>query len=287
MDKKLKQRLVGASVVVALAVIIVPELVKEPVEQGRPVADTTIPPRPDPQPDAQIIPRLPSADQELTTALPAEGEITEPYETAPPLPEASSDEPAAEELPEIELVTLQPRPEPVSAEPPVEALPPAAPVQAAPPPPTASPAPPQPRRAAPPPAAPEPPRPAVQTAPAKPREPAPLPKIELIAKASTPATAPPPSAAPAPPPAAPSSGQGWMVQAGSFAAQRNAEQLRDRLRAQGFAAVVQPITLDGQTLYRVRVGPQASRGESEQTLERLERVAGLKNGRIVDRSDGW
>ena len=37
MDKTLKQRLLGTAILVALAVIIVPELVKEPESSERPV----------------------------------------------------------------------------------------------------------------------------------------------------------------------------------------------------------------------------------------------------------
>lgn len=55
----------------------------------------------------------------------------------------------------------------------------------------------------------------------------------------------------------------WVVQAGSFGERANADALRDRLRTGGFAAFVEPVG----SSYRVRVGPELTR-------ERAERVRG-------------
>ena len=43
MDKRLKQRLLGAVVMVVLAVIIIPELIKEPGESNDPIAGALVP----------------------------------------------------------------------------------------------------------------------------------------------------------------------------------------------------------------------------------------------------
>ncbi|MDQ2695785.1 MAG: sporulation protein, partial [Pseudomonadota bacterium] len=51
MDNRLKQRLVGATVVVALAVIIVPEIIRGPARQEPAAVQTAIPPAPDEAPD--------------------------------------------------------------------------------------------------------------------------------------------------------------------------------------------------------------------------------------------
>ena len=71
-------------------------------------------------------------------------------------------------------------------------------------------------------------------------------------------------------------GFGWWVQAGVFARQGNAEGLRDRLRAAGFVARAEGIRVGGEPRYRVRVGPQLDRAEAEAALQRLDREFGIK-----------
>ncbi|TWH10503.1 sporulation related protein [Pseudoxanthomonas taiwanensis J19] len=62
---------------------------------------------------------------------------------------------------------------------------------------------------------------------------------------------------------------GFAVQMGAFSSQADANALRDRLRAAGFSAIVQPVRTDKGTLHRVRVGPVATRAEAEQLRGRL------------------
>jgi cell division septation protein DedD len=96
--------------------------------------------------------------------------------------------------------------------------------------------------------------------------------------ATRPATPPPATAASAPvAPAA--SGVGFAVQMGAFASAADANALRDRLRAGGFSAIVQPVRTDKGTLSRVRVGPVASRAEAEQLKARL--AGGFGSGMVV------
>ena len=64
-----------------------------------------------------------------------------------------------------------------------------------------------------------------------------------------------------------------------FASQAEAHALRDRLRAAGFSAIVQPVPTAKGTLNRVRVGPVATRAEAEQLKSRL--AAGFGNGNVV------
>jgi|CXWL01.1.fsa_nt_gi DedD protein len=53
---------------------------------------------------------------------------------------------------------------------------------------------------------------------------------------------------------------GWAVQVGVFTKAEGAEELAGRLRAAGFAAFVEPVKLaGGQTSHRVRVGPEVKR----------------------------
>jgi len=105
-----------------------------------------------------------------------------------------------------------------------------------------------------------------------------LPKIELIARAGSGSGYP----SPAPPQAEAPNNSAWMVQAGSFSLEGNASRLRDRLRAQHFAASVERIMINGSPVYRVRIGPQTTQAESEEIRDRLQREAGIK-GNVVAR----
>ena len=123
--------------------------------------------------------------------------------------------------------------------------------------------------------------------------PAPAPAVvpaatPAVAKATPEPTAPV-EAKPTPRPAAASvelpkgapaaSDVGFAVQLGAFASQAEAHALRDRLRAAGFSAIVQPVPTAKGTLNRVRVGPVATRAEAEQLKSRL--AAGFGNGNVV------
>jgi len=84
--------------------------------------------------------------------------------------------------------------------------------------------------------------------------------------------APPAPAAPRPPAAvaAPRAG-GLAVQVGAFSTSRAAEDLAGSLRSKGLPVVVSPGTQSGESRWRVRVGPYASREEAEATADRLKR----------------
>jgi len=137
------------------------------------------------------------------------------------------------------------------------------------------------------------PEPAVSTAPAvvAPSSPAPPPAVAPAPAPSAPApaaaSAPPAAvAAPAPRPAAPAAapkvtaearhaerppvaGSGWAVQLGVFGQRDNADRLVRDLRSRGFEAFVSPVSRPGNTLYRVRVGPEHDRDAAEQLARRL------------------
>jgi len=190
MEQKLKQRLVGAIVLVSLAVIFIPIILEGPDDEWSPRSHSM------PEP-----PRMDyGADMEL--ALP-------PVET----PEAGEVEPMESGEPE------EPEEPAVAA----AVAPPVA-------------QPPAPVTAAPPPAQPSPP-PAV----------APVKKTETV---------------PVPPP-------GWYIQVGSFSQKMNAEGLRDRLQAAGHTTRLQAINIGKAQVYRVLVGPAASRTSAEQQNSRL------------------
>ena len=65
-----------------------------------------------------------------------------------------------------------------------------------------------------------------------------------------------------------------FVQAGAFSFLKNAESLRQRLSGLADASVT-PAKVNGQELYRVRVGPIGSLEQADATLEKL-----IDNGHI-------
>lgn len=73
---------------------------------------------------------------------------------------------------------------------------------------------------------------------------------------------------PTPDPAAAYSGA-WAVQVGSFSARANAERLSDWCLEQGFGAQILPPPEGEQALYRVRVGPYASRDDARSAMAEL------------------
>lgn len=103
--------------------------------------------------------------------------------------------------------------------------------------------------------------------------PAPVPpprQSEPVVTAAPPAPAPPPPAATGP--------AAWIIQVASFANQGNAERLVTRLRQAGFAALdADTVTVQGKTLYRVRVGPLADRVDAEVIRGRIERLTELSS----------
>lgn len=113
------------------------------------------------------------------------------------------------------------------------------------------------------------PTPAAKAAPApeKPVAPAPVPSAPPAQAAS--ATPPPaPAAAATPPPATPK-GQAWVIQVGSFTNSANAMALRDKLRGQGYAAFVERLPGASGPSFRVRIGPESDRTKAEQQQKKL------------------
>lgn len=82
--------------------------------------------------------------------------------------------------------------------------------------------------------------------------------------------APPPELPPAEPLAPPPTGGGrYILQAGSSRSATDAERLRASLALQGMTAQVQPVTLNGETWHRIRVGPFSSRAEADAAQRQL------------------
>lgn len=63
---------------------------------------------------------------------------------------------------------------------------------------------------------------------------------------------------------------GWAVQLGSFSVEKNALKLRDSLRKKGHASFVEEYTRNGKTSYRVRVGPELTRELANELKKKLK-----------------
>lgn len=72
----------------------------------------------------------------------------------------------------------------------------------------------------------------------------------------------------------------WAVQLGSFKTKPNALRLRDKLRGKGFPSYVEAVTSAKGARYRVRVGPELKRTNAIALKKRLANVAKL-DGLIV------
>lgn len=214
MDRKLKERIVGAVLLVLAAVLVIPLFLDGPDPEA-PTERATVALPPAEDTDART--RTVRLEQQRDTPV------------APP--------PAAEPVPAPEPL---PTPRDAPAPAPVEAAP-SAPAETSPPAPAA--------------------------------EPAPTPAPTTPAPASEPAPAPTPTPAPTPAPADPAptatSGEGWLVQLGSFGNRDNADRLAAELRDKRFQSFVTRHESGGRVLHRVRVGPAGTREEADALLARL------------------
>lgn len=62
----------------------------------------------------------------------------------------------------------------------------------------------------------------------------------------------------------------WAVQLGAFGTEADANKLNGRLRAAGFAGFVDKFNSEGKTLWRVRAGPELERGNAQKLRDRIK-----------------
>lgn len=75
----------------------------------------------------------------------------------------------------------------------------------------------------------------------------------------------------APPTALPANrAGGWAVQLGAFKTVEEANKVRDRLKSAGFVAFVDKVGAETGTLWRVRAGPEADRGNADKLKGRIK-----------------
>ena len=267
MDQELKQRLIGAAVITALAAIFVPMLFDDPIdESGKSINALKIPELPMPSgtqgktQDVEIMPlpekvedvaaitpeprpALPVANKPaveegddeaaMETSRPSRPQLTE-KETATPAQPAKWVEPD-EDVPAAEMEPAVTKPV-VSAE---KAKPAKTPVKAEPVKPTNS----------------------------KPVSPG--------AVASSP-TAAPASVAVAAEPVKPTTTEAttvrWYLNAGSFSQQANAVTLQETLKKQGFAASIKEVTGPKGSVFKVRVGPMLDKAKAQAVKTKLAQI---------------
>ena len=111
----------------------------------------------------------------------------------------------------------------------------------------------------------EPPKPAVETPkPAAERE-----GEQTVAAATHLPERAPATTAPAPPKPEIKAVGDWTVQLGSFSDEANAKRVAQRAGTYGYKAEVSSYKSGARTLYRVRVGPQATKAASDATASAL------------------
>ena len=89
---------------------------------------------------------------------------------------------------------------------------------------------------------------------------------QAAANGTTPATT---GITPPPEPATATAGVRYLLQAGSYPDPKGAEEVKAKLALLGFIAKVQPVTVNGKTWNRVRVGPYASASDVEAAKKAL------------------
>lgn len=252
MERPLKQRLVGAAVLVVVVVLVLPELLSgrrdvAPLEPTR--DDSGVPLRA----HEFSLGDTPTAEEQAVAADELQPDPVPAVPAEAPPPDAltvAEPDPVPTAVPEVAPSGV-PNAAP-SGVPPLPAAPAMvranAPAVAQPKPAVAQPkpavAPPTPATVAPKPVA-------VQPQPAAPAKPA----------ATKPETAPV---------KAPVTLSAWVVQIGSFGTRQKADELVAQLQAKGFRAFTLPYTSGGRTLHRVRVGPEQMRQKADEIAKRLE-----------------
>jgi len=238
MDQGLKERLIGAAVLVALGVWLIPWLLdgrQEQVELASPSSAVRLPAPDGPLPVRQQTLSLEAGKSDAATTEPRPEPAT--TTTTATTPSAATDTVVAAAEP-----TATPPPVQESATP---SKPSSAPVQ---------------ETAAPP----------KQTVPAPVKPVTDRNSAQRVASAPAAATKPSssPAASSASSQAAPARGD-WAVQLGSFGTEDNAKKLADKAKVYGYKPEVAGFRASGRAMYRVRLGPYKSRAEADATASAL------------------
>jgi len=126
--------------------------------------------------------------------------------------------------------------------------------------------------------------PAAKAAPAaKPKAPA----KKQAAPAAKPKAAPAKQSAPAAKPkaapakqAAPAKEINYWVQTGSFKSKSRADNAKEFLASKGIVSIISNTTVNGEIVYRVRVGPYASKSQADYWLSLIKEIDGMQNSQV-------
>lgn len=238
MNAILKQRLVGAIVLISLAVIFLPMLFTGKGELGEKKFESQIPPEPAYEiksPQVSVPLDLPSKRLEKVPL--SEPVALEPEKKQPPVSHKPGDSDTSKTAKQDAAET---KPEQVEKSTPVKSIsepiqipPPAKKTQAK--------------------TSPESQKPAAKDIAGSSQKTAPVDK-QKTKKSNT---------------------SGWVVQVGSFTKKPNATKLRNKLRNQGMASFVVTGKSDKGEVYRVRVGPEISRDDAEKLQEKIKQITKL------------
>jgi DedD protein len=106
--------------------------------------------------------------------------------------------------------------------------------------------------------------------PPQPRSEQPPVRAEAKPQAKPEAQPKPVASAPSAPTSSVPAAKGWAVQLGSYSSEATAERLMNEWRAKGQNAFVMPVKSGGKTLYRVRIGPTKDRAAAEAALKSVK-----------------
>jgi len=247
MDKALKQRLVGATVLVALAVLILPMLLGGEQETAQEAQTIELPPRPS-ELSFQTR-RFPIGEPDPTTPseLPPSPPPTLPAPLAPAQQTPSIA--AARRGESLEESDGSPAAEQSSAAETADGGPPEAGDQGV----GGAPA---------------------QTAPGETGDPAPAVQPDA------------PTVMPETPASAVAADGRYLVQVASFSSTGNAERLSERMRSQGLAVLNDTVQTDAGVLHRVRLGPYATEDDASRIVRQLTRDMPDLRPRVLDLRPG-
>lgn len=63
----------------------------------------------------------------------------------------------------------------------------------------------------------------------------------------------------------------WVVQVGSFSNRSNADKITSQLKKKGYPTFIEQADINGNTVFRVRVGPETDKSKARQMLAQLDR----------------
>lgn len=239
MDQELKQRLIGAAVITALATIFIPMLFDDPIDEtGKNISELKMPALPSKAQDVEIMP-LPEKVEDVGTLTP------EQQPSAPTATFDEGDDEAAMEAPQAK--NLQ-----ITAKETVPTPPPAKWVEAEEDVPAAEPIPVK-------------PEPVVAAKPI----PQPAAKVESATKTTKPVVSEPTSKSEL---AAKNAETRLYLNVGTFSQKANAVGLHDSLKEKGFAVSIKEISGEKGKAYKVRVGPMMNKATAQSIKSKLSQI---------------